>query len=766
MESVIVAALRDILCASMSLDDGLSTIQQTAATGGDDADTAFGVARAIEEIILRRPGLASDKLMELSVKLSFDKDTMLPDMMMLLDTRYTTAHSRIETEILPDRVAIPKLLDFLGDLSYAVESSLKLNLRPLLPFLVDEVRMTLDAVHSRAHKASTTLALREVHYLTWILINAGLFEEAEALLNRLIALSKEEKIHDLWFDASLDEAGALTELSMFKEAREILRELGSLADKKKDSVRQAAVALQLSITQTRDDLVSYEEARRLGDDAAALVQETLDSESDDNGGFGLAQIIIGSSILASGWREAVPQALERLESGLHVFEQIDEPDTAQSLLLAKCLSDLGFAHGLMRDHESVTESMEYLERAKTVLRNLEKHGYDSSVDIARCEHAIGWICLGTDSDELWPVGLKAFQNAVKARENLWNEGLVSEIELVGSKMGLALSQMRLLERAESDNEDIIRETLVQYIPLFPTDTRAVAEAAIVTYNIVWLATRHGGALPDRLLRLLDDLDRMFSDARTLSDSIFFQGAFLVVPFVNASWQALYDRASRMTGETFELSDASIVMAALARSKMNIDALSLESSVRVLQPVTEDLRSADPILAQYWIGQTSLARTVKAFYQQKDFSELANGLYESAVNLRMVDLVKPTFGESAEFIQATSLSLSRVLMRFAIVLEHRYDVEIDKKQYDDVPDDIVFNQIDFILVEDWLGLMKIAEAYLEMIETSETVRAEPYLNAVFSNVARALRTMDKVALVDRRVLSFLGDAMNKRYYLRS
>jgi hypothetical protein len=230
---------------------------------------------------------------------------------------------------------------------------------------------------------------------------------------------------------------------------------------------------------------------------------------------------------------------------------------------------------------------------------------------------------------------------------------------------------------------------------------------------------------------------MFFDARAHSDSIFFQGAFLVVPFVNASWKVLYDRASQMTGNTFELSDASLVMAALAKSKMNLDALSLESSVRILQPVTEDLQSADPVLAQYWTGQASLARTVKAFYLQKDFSELASGLYESAVNLRMVDLAKPASGESVEFIKATSLSLSRVLMRFANALEHRYEVEIDKKQYNDAPNDIVFDQIDFILAEDWLGLMKIAEAYLEMIETSETVRAEPYLNAVFSNVARAL-----------------------------
>ncbi|MCK5302327.1 MAG: hypothetical protein KAJ96_04225, partial [Candidatus Thorarchaeota archaeon] len=88
----------------MSLDDGLSTIQQMS---GDDAITAYEVARAIEEIILRRPGLASNKLMEISIKLASDKNTMLPDMLMLLDTRYVSAHSRVETEILPDRAAIP-----------------------------------------------------------------------------------------------------------------------------------------------------------------------------------------------------------------------------------------------------------------------------------------------------------------------------------------------------------------------------------------------------------------------------------------------------------------------------------------------------------------------------------------------------------------------------------------------------------------------------------------------------------------------------------
>jgi hypothetical protein len=63
-------------------------------------------------------------------------------------------------------------------------------------------------------------------------------------------------------------------------------------------------------------------------------------------------------------------------------------------------------------------------------------------------------------------------------------------------------------------------------------------------------------------------------------------------------------------------------------------------------------------------------------------------------------------------------------------------------------------------------MKITDNYLGMVEEAELAQAQPYLNAVFSNITRALRMMDSVSLIDRRVLSYLGDIMNRKYYLRS
>ncbi|MHA1216665.1 MAG: hypothetical protein ACTSPX_05020, partial [Candidatus Thorarchaeota archaeon] len=75
------------------------------------------------------------------------------------------------------------------------------------------------------------------------------------------------------------------------------------------------------------------------------------------------------------------------------------------------------------------------------------------------------------------------------------------------------------------------------------------------------------------------------------------------------------------------------------------------------------------------------------------------------------------------------------------------------------------QFSFILTEDWIGLIKITTAYLQMIEQSENIQTQPYLNAVFSNISRALRMMDAVALVERRILALLGEQMNRRYYMR-
>ncbi|MHA2433866.1 MAG: hypothetical protein ACXADO_11610, partial [Candidatus Thorarchaeota archaeon] len=141
------------------------------------------------------------------------------------------------------------------------------------------------------------------------------------------------------------------------------------------------------------------------------------------------------------------------------------------------------------------------------------------------------------------------------------------------------------------------------------------------------------------------------------------------------------------------------------------------------------------------------------------------LYGAAVSLKTVGLVETEFPESAEFIYATCVSLGDVLLRFALALENQYDAMIERSQYDDLPEGLETGQYRFILADDWLGLMKIADAYLQMVEQAEMVGAKAYLNAVFSNITRALKIMDDVSMVDRRLLSLLGEVMNRRYYLR-
>ena len=157
MESILQATLRDILIASLSLDDGLSKIQGISFRNTDDSDILFDIARAIEEIILRRPGLADAKLTELVVRLSFNENRIIPEMLLLLDTRYTNSYRRSECELLPDLEAIPRLIDILGELSQAITSTIRLNLRPVLPFLSDEVLMTLNAVYDRRHDATVII---------------------------------------------------------------------------------------------------------------------------------------------------------------------------------------------------------------------------------------------------------------------------------------------------------------------------------------------------------------------------------------------------------------------------------------------------------------------------------------------------------------------------------------------------------------------------------------------------------------------------------
>jgi hypothetical protein len=99
------------------------------------------------------------------------------------------------------------------------------------------------------------------------------------------------------------------------------------------------------------------------------------------------------------------------------------------------------------------------------------------------------------------------------------------------------------------------------------------------------------------------------------------------------------------------------------------------------------------------------------------------------------------------------------------LENQYAAYIDRSMFPRSPMVVNDDQYNYLLSEDWLGLIKIANAYLQMVEQSEIVEAQPYLNAVFSNLTRALRMIDNISLVNRRVLSLLGNVMNRRFYLR-
>ncbi|MHA2005467.1 MAG: hypothetical protein ACW960_15460 [Candidatus Thorarchaeota archaeon] len=512
MEPLLIVTLRDVLCSSLSLDDGLSAIQNLAIGNTSENEILFEIARVLEEIILRRPGLASAKLTELTVRLTFNEDRVLPEMLTLLDVRYTNSFRRSETELLPDIEAIPQLLDILGQLAQSLTSALNLNLRPLLPFLTDEVSMTLDAIQARGHEASTALAIHEVHYLTSILIQEGFFVGAELLLNRLSKITARLGNHDLLFETMFDYSCVLTELGMFQESRNILQDLEKSDRAKSDKERLAAVVLQLGVNDTRDDTVHHEDARAVSDRAAQLYEERVDQFPKTKDDLGLAHLIIGSSILANGWREGVPEAIDRLEKGLQVYERIEAPDFHQSLHLFRILAGLGFAHGLLSDHDNTMKSIEYLERAKGILEHMESSGHDMAIDLARAENTLGWVCLSTESDEYWDTGVAAFQRAIQLREALQKKGRVSELEILGSKLGLSLSMMRSPEYIDEAQRSL-REVLVQFVPLFPTDPRAFVEVAIATYNIVWITFRHGEKLPPRVVRLLDDIDRLLSDAR-------------------------------------------------------------------------------------------------------------------------------------------------------------------------------------------------------------------------------------------------------------
>ncbi|MHA1862570.1 MAG: hypothetical protein ACTSWA_02285, partial [Candidatus Thorarchaeota archaeon] len=257
MESILQATLRDILIANLSLDDGLSKIQGISVRTPAESDLLFDIARAIEEIILRRPGLANAKLTELAVRMSFKENRVLPEMLILLDTRYTNSHRRAECELSPDIEALPQLIDILGELSQAITSTIQMNLRPVLPFLSDEVLMILNAIYDRRHDGTVSLAMHEVHSLAWTLVDAGFFEGSELLLNRLMEISTEIGDEEFTFKVKFDYAFVLTELKMFDESRNLLNDLEKDARKSKDPLKLAEVTLQLGVNETRDDSVSY-----------------------------------------------------------------------------------------------------------------------------------------------------------------------------------------------------------------------------------------------------------------------------------------------------------------------------------------------------------------------------------------------------------------------------------------------------------------------------------------------------------------------------
>ena len=380
------------------------------------------------------------------------------------------------------------------------------------------------------------------------------------------------------------------------------------------------------------------------------------------------------------------------------------------------------------------------------------------------ENAIGWVCLSSESDEFWNLGIESFQRAKEIREKLSENGQISDLELIGTRMGLALSTMRLAERSKSeDSQEPIRDIIAQYVPLFPTDPRAYEEIAISTFDLVWLLVRHGGEISARLRRLLEDVDRMLEDSEV--SSMFIEGVSMLFPYIENSWPTVLERSKRLSVSSSNLADVAKAMSALAISKMNFDALNVELGIRVKPPVDDEVFRIDPLLANYWTGQTFLVQTIRAFFDNKDYSDLASGLYAAALAFNEVLSIESDFDESVEFIKAASGSMSQLLHRFALTLENQYAAYIDRGKWSGSLSNIDDSQYSFILAEDWLGLVKIANAYLQMVEQSEMVEAKPYLNAVFSNINRALRMMDSVSLVDRRIVALLGEEMNRRFYLR-
>ncbi len=769
LESPILSVMRDVLCGSMSLEDGLSALQTLGRTHPSEVDLAFEIARAIEEVILRRPVLASAKLTELMVRHSFSENRSLPLLLMLMETRYTNSFRRNEAELLPDKEALPRLLDILGELAQSVGVALELNLRPLLPFLADETLLTLDAIYARGHRPSIRLSLREAHYLASLLIDQGLSECAEALLHRVLHLSRDVEMYDLAYEVLLDEAYVLTELGLYDDCRALLAPAIEEAERTKNLERLASLTLCLVVNETRDDAVDHVRARTMGDRAVSLFAEAVSQSLLPRTELAMAYLVIGSSILGTGWREGVREAIERFESALHVLDDIQDGEITVSMMLFKCFAGLGFAHALSGGYENTELAIDHLNRALAILRQLERNGEDLRAERARCHHAIGWAALLSESDEFWERGISAFREATRLRKVLQEERRIPPIETLGSQLGLTLSELRTVESIDDSMYTSLRDVLLQYVPLFPTDSRSYVEVAIAVYDVAWTIHRHGLEISPRILRLFDDIVRMLDESKVVEGRSFVAGAQLVVPCLAREWNQLERLASVVAAEEESLDvglrSVARLMGALAVAKMNIEGLDSLGPEEVRDPVSPEVQEADPLLAGYWAAQAAIIRCVSTFRADGSLENFASGLEQAA---QLCDRIPsdPAGYELSEFVRATSASLGSVLYQFASVLKSRLsDQDVRITDHTRTESLGTSEPVSMILSEDWLGLIKITSAYLQMIERDPDLDLEPYLRAIQSNLLRAVRVMDRTAMIERRLLSRLGLEMNRRYYMR-
>ena len=159
-------------------------------------------------------------------------------------------------------------------------------------------------------------------------------------MNKLMTISKNLKMDEFAFDIAFDEACVLTELGMYRESRSILKQLETTAKKQKNKIKLASVKLQLGINDTRDDAVHYKAARSAGDAAIELYNKAMIDGQVTSEALGAAMLRLGSNILANGWREGVSESIERLQSALEIFENMENRTESQDYSVPRCMSTI------------------------------------------------------------------------------------------------------------------------------------------------------------------------------------------------------------------------------------------------------------------------------------------------------------------------------------------------------------------------------------------------------------------------------------------